>query len=236
MKFRVLSFNIHGAVGRDGFRDLHRIARIVNNLEVKIAALQEVDSRPGPHTAVEQAQQLENQTGLIAVAGPTMLQDDRHYGNLLLTGYPPQAITLIDLSQPKREPRGAIDARLNTPAGLLRVVTTHLGLSLRERHQQIDQLFDHLSNDNLPTLFMGDFNEWVPGFGVLPRIHSLFSKRKTPRTYPSRWPLLALDRIWSRPAQLIESIHTADNPNYWKASDHRPLLASLNILNEQNES
>lgn len=65
---------------------------------------------------------------------------------------------------------------------------------------------------------------------ALPRIHGVFARRKTPRTFPARWPLLALDRIWSRPPDLIESLHTPDGPVYRHASDHRPLLAAVRML------
>lgn len=229
IRLRALSFNIRGALGRDGRRDLQRVARIIRNLGADIAALQEVDSRQGPYTAEEQVQLLETWTGLRAIDGPTLLQSDRHYGNLLLTAQPLLAVNRLDLSQPGREPRGAIDARLDTPAGPLRVIATHLGLSLFERHRQVHRLLRHVHGDAAPTLLMGDFNEWLPGLGILPRIYGLFPKRKTPRTFPARWPLLALDRIWSRPRNLIESLCTPDEPASWQASDHRPLLASVRI-------
>ncbi len=225
IELSVLTYNIHGAIGED----LSRVADLVSDLCVEIAALQEVDSRRGPHTAVEQIELLENLTGLRAVAGPLLKQDERHYGNLLLTGYPLLSINRINLSQPKREPRGAIDALIETPAGPLRVVATHLGLSPVERHSQIDQLFSHICDHTRPTLLMGDFNEWIPGLGVLPRIHNLFGKRKTPRTFPSRLPILALDRICSLPPDLIESICIPNHPNCRNASDHRPLMAKIRL-------
>ncbi len=229
IRLRVLSFNIHGAIGRDGRRDLKRVARIIRRLGADVAALQEVDSRPGPHTASEQAHLLETWTGLRAIAGPTLLQADRHYGNLLLTAQPPLKVNRIDLSQPGREPRGAIDACLATAAGPLRVIATHLGLNLMERHRQIGRLLGELQGETAPTLLMGDFNEWLPGLGILPRIHRFFPQRKAPATFPTGRPLLALDRIWSRPGNLIESLYTVADPALLGASDHRPLLAAVRM-------
>ena len=225
LRLRALSFNIHGALGRDGRRDLPRVARTIRSLAADIVALQEVDSRPGPHSAAEQARLLEDWTGLRALAGPTLLRGVRHYGNLLLVRPPLLRVERIDLSQPGREPRGAIDALLGTPAGPLRVIATHLGLSLLERHRQARLLLERVHGDSGPTLLMGDFNEWLPGFGILPRIHRRFPRRRSPATFPVRWPLLALDRILSRPPELIESLDTPDDPALWQASDHRPLLA-----------
>jgi endonuclease/exonuclease/phosphatase family metal-dependent hydrolase len=228
-RLRALSFNIHGALGRDGRRDLLRVARILRDLACDIVALQEVDSRPGPHSAVEQAALLEEWTGLRALAGPTLLASDRHYGNLLLVKPPLLKLDRIDLSQAGREPRGALDARLEMSTGPLRVIATHLGLSLRERHRQVTQLLECVERERTPTLLMGDFNEWLPGIGVLPRIHRLFTRRRTPATFPLPWPLLALDRIWGRPDGLIASLHTPIHSDVPQASDHLPLVAELSL-------
>jgi endonuclease/exonuclease/phosphatase family metal-dependent hydrolase len=225
-----LSFNIHGAVGRDGRRDLSRIVRLIRRLDADIVALQEVDSRPGPHSAIEQARLLERATGLGAVAGPTLLESDRDYGNLLLVRPPLLEVERIDLSQPGREPRGAIDVRLQTRAGVLRVVATHLGLRLRERHRQIGLLLERLRGDSGPVLLIGDFNEWLPGLGILPRIHRRFARIKSPATFPARRPLIALDRIFGSPAGLIESLQTPPaSSELLLASDHRPLLARVRM-------
>jgi endonuclease/exonuclease/phosphatase family metal-dependent hydrolase len=235
-RLTALSFNIHGALGRDGRRDLSRIVRLIRGLDADIVALQEVDSRPGPHSAIEQARLLERGTGLRAVAGPTLLESDRDYGNLLLVGPPLLDVERIDLSQPGREPRGAIDVRLQTTDGVLRVVATHLGLRLRERHRQIGLLLERLRGDSGPVLLMGDFNEWLPGLGILPRIHRRFVRMQSPATFPARRPLLALDRIFGRPADLIESLRIpAESSELLLASDHRPLLARLRLEAERNK-
>ena len=230
VRLRALSFNIHGALGRDGRRDLGRIIDIIRHLEADIVALQEVDSRSGPHSAAEQARLIEEGTGLRAVAGPTLLESERHYGNLLLVRPPLLEVGRIDLSQPGREPRGAIDVRLRTPAGALRVVATHLGLRLSERHRQVGLLLDRLRDESGPLLLMGDFNEWLPGLGVIPRIHQQFPRSKSPATFPAQRPLLTLDRIFGRPSGLIESLETPDeDAELLLASDHRPLLAGLRM-------
>jgi endonuclease/exonuclease/phosphatase family metal-dependent hydrolase len=39
----VASYNIHGCVGRDGRRDVARVARVIERLDADIIALQEVD-------------------------------------------------------------------------------------------------------------------------------------------------------------------------------------------------
>ena len=48
-------------------------------------------------------------------------------------------------------------------------------------------------------------------------------------SFPSRYPLLALDRILARPSTLISSIEIHNTPLARVASDHLPIKARLNL-------
>jgi endonuclease/exonuclease/phosphatase family metal-dependent hydrolase len=50
------------------------------------------------------------------------------------------------------------------------------------------------------TVLMGDINEWFLWGQPSRWLHAYFEQTATPRTFPARLPLLALDRIWARPA------------------------------------
>ncbi len=49
-----------------------------------------------------------------------------------------------------------------------------------------------------------------------------------PSSFPSRRPLLALDRIYTRGAEVVEVRHH-DSPAARKASDHLPIVAEVAI-------
>jgi endonuclease/exonuclease/phosphatase family metal-dependent hydrolase len=72
---------------------------------------------------------------------------------------------------------------------------------------------------------LGDFNDF-PGRGLAERnLSPPLTGAPALATYPSRLPLLPLDRVWfSSPLQLttIATLHDAG-----RVSDHLPLLASL---------
>jgi endonuclease/exonuclease/phosphatase family metal-dependent hydrolase len=46
-------------------------------------------------------------------------------------------------------------------------------------------------------------------------------------TYPSRFPLFALDRIYCRPANLLKTSHTFSAARL--ASDHLPVVADIGL-------
>ena len=193
----VASYNIHQCRGVDDRKDPKRTTRVIAELDAQLIGLQEV------HSTFIQSPQLDTlsrTTGLNVIPGPTMHRSDGHYGNVLLSAYSPLSVQPIDLSFPGREPRGAIDAELKIQNRKVRVIVTHLGLIARERQFQVDRLSDSLSSQKCDLLvLMGDFNEWFPFRRHLLLLNRLLGKMSPVPTYPSRYPILALDRIWVRP-------------------------------------
>lgn len=223
----VASYNIHQCLGTDNRRDLERTTRVIEELDAQLVGLQEVHS-----TFIQspQVDTLTQDTGLTVIPGPTMHRSDGHYGNVLLTAYSPLSVRPIDLSFPGREPRGAIDAELHIQGRSVRVIVTHLGLNARERQFQVDQLADRLLPQKHDLLvLMGDFNEWFPFRRQFLLLNRLLGKISIRPTYPSRYPIFALDRIWVRPKETLRSIKTHQSSLARIASDHLPLKARIVI-------
>jgi hypothetical protein len=76
---------------------------------------------------------------------------------------------------------------------------------------------------------MGDMNEWrvqgrsalglfAPGFGPV--------NRGVP-SFPSYFPVLALDRILARPHHILDRVERHDTPLARQASDHLPIKAQV---------
>jgi endonuclease/exonuclease/phosphatase family metal-dependent hydrolase len=191
-----------------------------------VLALQEVE-----HHLVEGLDLLEYlaaATGLTAIADPTLLRETRHYGNALLTRLPVLTLNRIDLSLPQREPRSAIDAMLDWNGRHMQVVATHLGLMPGERRQQVRRLL--LLYESAPatlSILLGDLNEWLLWGRPLRWLRRHFRATPQPRTYPARFPLFALDRIWVHPRMALADIAVHASPVARIASDHLPLVATL---------
>ncbi|MBI4526059.1 MAG: endonuclease/exonuclease/phosphatase family protein [Deltaproteobacteria bacterium] len=225
----VASYNIHRGVGLDGRRDIARTSRIVKQLRADIIGLQEVECRSNIDSQCHQLAQLADATGLTAVAGPTIRGRDRgHYGNALLTAWRVLAVRRLDLSVPGREPRGALDVNLDIRGKTVRVIVTHLGLRGAERRYQVKRLITALSEEPAGLVIaLSDANEWLPVGRPLRSLRAIFGKTHASRTFPSLFPLLALDRIWVRPKEDLVHIRPHKTSLARIASDHLPLKAII---------
>ncbi len=228
----VASYNIHGGVGTDGHFVPKRICEVLRELRADLVALQEVETRA---TGFDMLRYLSEHTGLHAIPGPTLVRDDGDYGNALLTRYPPISVRHIDLSVRGREPRGAIDAQLACNAiesgtFALRVIATHLGLIPSERRAQVRKLLTALAEvPAQPTILLGDVNEWFLWGRPLRWLHAYFERTPHVSTFPSRCPVLALDRIWTSPRAHLVAVASHRRPLARLASDHLPLLARMQL-------
>lgn len=110
MPLTLATYNIHRCIGRDGKLRPERIAEVLKELRADVVALQEVESRD--HGGLDLLAHFTAHTGLAAIAGHNIYRHGTRYGNALLTRLPVVAMTRLDLSFGKREPRGAIDVQL----------------------------------------------------------------------------------------------------------------------------
>jgi endonuclease/exonuclease/phosphatase family metal-dependent hydrolase len=157
----------------------------------------------------------------------TIRTPDGDYGHMLLSRWEITTWTHHDLSCRKREPRSLIEARIRTDAGPISVLAAHLGLHHGERREQATTIAALAEVDQLPTVILGDFNE-PSGRGAAGRmLGKVFRSVGRPATFPSRWPLLPLDRIWFEPG--LDLIDTGVHRAARQASDHLPLWADLRL-------
>jgi phospholipase D1/2 len=234
LRLAIASYNIHGGVGGDGVRSLERVARVVRALDADIVALQEVGGPGPPGTAEDAAAQLARETGTLAVRGPTMRKGGGDYGNVVLTRLAPHTIKHVDLSWGSFEPRGAIDLGLVIQGARVRLIATHLGLFPGERRAQVERLVELVrtgaAGDEAATLLLGDINEWFALGRPLRWLHRCFEgKAYGGRTFPARWPLLSLDRIWVHPKRALVRHQVFRGPETRLASDHLPVRVEIEI-------
>jgi len=223
---RVASYNIHKAVGTDRKRDPARISAVIAEIGADVLALQEVDMRFGNRAGLLDLEALARDTGLIAVPVERVRDAHGFHGNLLLVrGGTAQEVHHLAL--PGLEPRGALITDVVIGGQPLRVVSAHLGLLARSRRVQARAILDKLGTlDVRPLLLMGDLNEWRYGPGAsLQALASVFTSQSKLRSFPARYPILALDRIMTNAQAELHDLAVHDTPLARRASDHLPVKA-----------
>jgi endonuclease/exonuclease/phosphatase family metal-dependent hydrolase len=224
-ELRIATYNLHGAVGTDGKFAPERIGEVLAEIDADIFALQEVPLG-GAHSH-DVLDVLRRMTNLHAVEGPTLDTPSRRYGNAVLTRYPVRAVRTLDLSFRSREPRGALDADIDCGGETWRVVATHLGLASSERRAQVEQVLQRFDTPALPVILLGDLNEWFVYGRTLRRLVMHFHRASALRTFPTRYPLFALDRIWVHPGERLMRVDVHRTRLSRVASDHYPLIARI---------
>ena len=95
---------------------------------------------------------------------------------------------------------------------------------------------EHPALNSGPAVLMGDMNAWrnCKGSQVLDESLGLHHNRDWPPSFPSGRPLLSLDRIYSRNADVLE-VRQHDSAAARKASDHLPVVAEVHLKREASQ-
>jgi len=228
VRLRLVTWNIHRCIGADRVESPDRCARVLRDIGADVVLLQEVESSPGGVRDV--LAYFGRETGYEVVAGPTVVAGNIHYGNALLSGLPSLAVRHHDISVAGREPRGVLDVDLGCDGGSLQVIATHLGLRPAERRAQVEALVPLFRETERDLVVLaGDFNEWFLWGRPLRRLHRLFPDTPHRRSWPARWPLFALDRIWVNPRPALVNLQVHRSKLSRVASDHLPLVADIRL-------
>lgn len=224
-KITVVSYNVHRCFGADHEYDPERTASVLAAIGADIVGLQEVDVRLS-YGGKSQLAFLADVLGLRIAAGPRMGTDRARFGNALLTRLPVATVRQIDLGGLSPERRSAIEAEISVGDLSFSVIVVHFGLERAERRSQAKRLLAGVKAVDLPTIVMGDVNEWWPN-GAVGSLNRRFGAALAPRTFPSRWPLLRLDRIWVWPPAGLQRYSVYTSPLARMASDHLPVRAEV---------
>ncbi|AKH43458.1 endonuclease/exonuclease/phosphatase family metal-dependent hydrolase [Altererythrobacter atlanticus] len=222
------SYNIHKGVGTDGRRDPERILAVLNELDADIIALQEADRRFGQREAVLPRTLVEEwhwQVVPLAMRPGSM----GWHGNSILVSPEIEVREAEPINLPALEPRGAVCAHLEAAGREFCVVGMHLDLSGLLRRRQIEEICAHVPAQEKPAVLLGDFNEWSTRKGAFRGFEDHWTVLHPGRSFPSRRPLAALDRIVHSSHWACDGAEVHHSALSAKASDHLPVRARLSI-------
>nr|WP_245198561.1 endonuclease/exonuclease/phosphatase family protein [Jiella mangrovi] len=226
---RVASYNIRKSIGTDWRRRPMQTLAVLNEIDADVVALQEVDRRFGARTSSLPRQAIRDETRYVPVALDARPGGLGWHGNVVLVRDGIEVLGADCLTLPALEPRGAAFVELAVGKARLRVVAMHLGLLGLWRRRQAAAILSHLMSlkPGVPTVMMGDLNEWNPQgrcFKLFGKAHQVVVPG---RSFPSRMPLGALDRIILSPeVRLVDTgVHVSNRSR--GASDHLPVYADV---------
>ena len=230
MQLTFASYNIHKALGVDGRRDADRVITVLRELDADIIALQETDRRFGQRASVLPRALLDETPWKIVPVAKRRRSLGWH-GNALLVRRRMGWAAAGPLDLPTLEPRGAVMAELTTVEGRrIRVLGAHLDLSGIRRRAQVHALLDHCAErDPLPTVIMGDFNQWGRLTGAMAAFGVSWQLITPGASYPAPRPIARFDRIAASPDwnYLDSGVHHSSMAA--RASDHLPIWAQLEL-------
>lgn len=249
MQLRILTYNIHRAIGIDRRFRPERIAKILQHYDADICLLQEVDEGAPRSRELVLAGELADMAGYPHVAaGYNVSLRKGRYGNATLSRFPILRERNIDLTIGDRKRRGCQHTTINVQVKQgsvheLEIFNLHLGLSARERERQAgllvrSQEFADLNEDTL-CIVGGDFNDWRarlrPIFTEALQFQSASERQSETvghrdiRTFPSFSPSGALDKIFYRGPLVKRSCFRCRMQVSKVASDHAPLIADFDL-------
>ena len=229
----VATYNVHRWTGHNGRGrpDPARACFVISELAADVIALQEVLR---PFAGEDPLEAIADHLGLYVAFAATRTHRHGELGNAILSRWPIGSVFVLDLSYSRIERRLAVAAQLPFDGGVLDVVATHLALGDRTRHRQVRSLLDHPRLQGGPTLLLGDLNAWrrCKATRALDDELGLHAGRPWPPSFPAARPVLALDRIYGRGAEIV-SVEAHASSAARRASDHLPIVARVSLGSER---
>jgi len=247
MLIRVLSYNMHRAIGVDRLFRPERIAKVINHHQADIVLLQEVDVGVPRSRNLDLAKEMAEAADYPYYAtGLNVKLFKGKYGNATLSKHPIVRSRNINITVGRRKARGCLHStiEINNSTDFfqkLEVFNLHLGLSSQERVRQVGILIHSKEFSSLapetPCLVGGDLNDWrtllAPIFTDILNFKCATNHsggyHNPYLTYPSFSPTGGLDKIFYRgPLKLIR------RKRCWMgitrlASDHLPVIAEFEL-------
>ena len=247
MQIRILSYNMHRAIGVDRRFKPERIAKVLKHHQADIVLLQEVDVGVPRSRNLDLAKEMAEAADYpYHAVGLNVKLSQGKYGNATLSKFPIIKSRNINLTVGPRKARGCLHStiQVNNSGDFhsqVEVFNLHLGLSSQERVRQVGLLihseeFTSMTAET-PCFVGGDFNDWrtllAPIFTDILNFHCATNHSSGYHdpylTFPSFSPTGGLDKIFYRgPLELLK------RRRCWMgitrlASDHLPVIAEFEL-------
>lgn len=222
----VLSYNVRSLRdGREG------VAKVIRDAAPDLVCIQEA---PRFLRWRSRCAGLARRSGLVVAGGG----GGSAHGNLLLCqlGIDVERTAQITLTHSPRTHRRAASVAVCSRGGQrFALVGTHLDLAAPDRLRHVHELFPKLHEvlgEDLPVILGADVNEspGAPAWAVLAsRLRDAAAAGDAGPTFPAEAPRNQIDGIFADRRFRVRSCRVLDDAPVRTASDHRPVLASIEL-------
>ena len=244
---KLVTYNIHKGFNITNRRFvLHQIRDLLKETGSDMAFLQEIHGEHKSLAAKVEGWPETSQYEFLAdniwhhyAYGKNAIYSSGHHGNAILSKYPFTEWENLNVSYLKWASRSLLHGVVMIPEinKEIHVICLHLDQLRIIRNHQLKRLASRIAEKipaDSPLIVAGDFNDMgdhasnflFTGQGLREVHHSMHGYHAM--TYPSKWPMFALDRIYYRNIELINCECLTQLP--WRnLSDHTPLCAEFSL-------
>lgn len=242
----VISYNIH-----KGMSPLNRLVKLqgmgqaLADLPIDILCLQEVQGQNlkralsfNEYPDDPQHDWFGKYLSLSNSYGQNVSYEHGHHGNATLSRHPLDPKHNVNITVSRLEKRGVLHSEIMPSDWGVPVVVlnAHLNLLESDRTKQYLAIADYINSEidkDKPLILAGDFNDWAKKSGQflaeLGLSEVFYTKHgKHPATFPAKFPMISLDRIYVRHLKVLSAQVYGGVP--WSGlSDHLPIGARLTL-------
>ncbi|WP_435318929.1 endonuclease/exonuclease/phosphatase family protein [Haloarchaeobius sp. TZWSO28] len=232
-----MTYNVHQFLAGDrGEHNLDEVLSVIEASEAHVVGLQESEGNRITSGNVHGVRWLAERLGYHYHYGaPTSAAS---YGVAILSAWPVTESELVSLPTYQSPPRLALRVTLDTPAGDLPVVVTHLQTQQEGTHEAIEMQGEEaravvdLAGEDDETIVLGDFNVEPgndPAYSVMADAFTdAWVAADKPEqgggTWPAADPTMRIDYVWTADGWSVSDAATHGDG---EDSDHRAVTATL---------
>jgi endonuclease/exonuclease/phosphatase family metal-dependent hydrolase len=219
----------------DNRRSVERVADVIRGCRAEVVCLQEVHKWLPQSRMQDQPRMLSRLLGMRCYYLPSYHVGPGSFGNAILTNLPVhrhrrhplpnhgERRSLIFLL----ERRAMVSAEVETEAGPLRVLTTHLSLNRFDRMKSVERIREVTAESEAPVVLCGDLNarpesEEMRFLAEKCGLVDAGCDGNAP-TYSAGRPTARIDYVWHSKSLSYAALKTLDS----QASDHLPVVAEF---------
>lgn len=235
-EIRVLTYNVRGLRRTRAYANRAAVVRIVRAARPDVVCVQEAPGGPMWRT---RCSELAREAGMFMLTGGRPAAGNMLWGAARVDVH--GALDMCLSRTPGRRrlpPRAVASALLGVGAVRFGVIGVHAGLSASERRRHADEIAtvaDRLrAAGAVGVVIGGDLNaspaapEWS---GLMARWRDAYAAAPVGAelSYPAAAPQARIDVVLAEPPIEVVSAGVFDHPDAGRASDHRPVLATLRL-------